>query len=496
MSSEIELIMNLITAILVGAGLIIPLVDQFLVSKKRKAVGYIIALTSVAMALALNFLLVFYSRTHQGVTIYHGALIFDTYGITVMIATTIGAFLVLVASTSEVRSWSTATSYYSLVPIALIGIYYMSLANDVLLMLTSWTLASVASYVFAGLKKDINSIEGAVKYSIMGILATVTMLYAIAILYGVAGTTNIQSIASIILKLESPQSLLLIKIALIIFIASFGFKFGVFPFQAWLPDVYGGVHPISVAYLAGVIEALPIVAFVRLLTIFPASPMLQSIWITAISLFSILTMTFGNIVALVQRNVQRMLAYSTIAHAGYFLVGFTASGIPITKTISGTPASVLGLQGIALHVIAYIIAKTGLFTGLSYILRKIGSVELDLIKGLGRSLPVTSVSMSILILSLMGLPPLLGFWSKLLLFLSVAGEIPLLALIAALNSGISVAYYMMIIKNMYFVQSKAMQNLERIKDPEVIVIIIASLLTILLGLGIAPYLVSNILVFR
>lgn len=496
MSSEIELIMNLITVILIGAGLIIPLIDQFLINKRRKAIGHIIALISVTMALVLNFLLVMYGGAHQGTAIYYGALIFDTYGATIMIATTVGALFVLIASTSEVRSWSTATSYYSLIPIALIGIYYMSLANDILLMLASWTLASVASYVFAGLKKDINSIEGAVKYSIMGILATVTMLYAIAILYGITGTTNIQSIAGIIYKLESSQNLLLIKIALIMFIASFGFKFGIFPFQAWLPDVYGGVHPISVAYLAGVIEALPIVAFVRLLTIFPTSPMLQSTWIIAVSLFSVLTMTFGNMVALVQRNIQRILAYSTIAHAGYFLVGFTASGISITKTISGTPASVLGLQGVALHVIAYIIAKTGLFIGLSYILRKIGSVDLDLIKGLGRSLPITSISMSILILSLMGLPPLLGFWSKLLLFLSVAGEIPLLALIAALNSGISVAYYIMIIKNMYFVQSKTMQNLEKIKDSEVIVIIIASLLTVLLGLGIAPYLVSSILIFR
>ncbi len=483
MHLKFELILNLTTLLLIGSGVTIPLIDQLLIERKRKQLGYLISMISLILALLLNVLLIFSKEILSS-----EMLIVDNFGTIIVMAAIFSALLILIASVSEVRSWSTSTSYYSLIPIALLGIYYISFADDILLIFTSWMLTSVASYVIAGLRKDENSVEGAIKYSIMGMLSTITMLYAIALLYGVSGTTNLHEIGKI-LKLLDEEKILLVKISLIMFIASLGFKFGVFPFHTWLPDVYGGVHPICVAYLAGVVEILPIAAFVRLLSIFSAVPTLQNTCIFSTFMFSILTMIFGNIVALVQSNIQRMLAYSTIAHAGYFLVGFTA--FSITRPILGIPASILGLQGIALHLITYIIAKTGLFITLSYILRKIGSVDLISIRNLGKILPITSFSASILLLSLMGVPPLIGFWSKLLLFLSVAGEYPLLTLIAALNSGISVAYYIVIIKNMYFTQnSTAVQHLERIKDPEVIIMIITSLLTIILGLGIAPYIAA------
>lgn len=489
MSLRFELILNLTASLLIGAGVTIPLIDQLLIERKRKQMGYLISMISLILALLLNTLLIFSKEV-----LSPGILTVDSFGIIIVIAATFSALLVLISSVNEVRSWPTSTSYYSLIPIALLGIYYISFANDILLIFTSWMLTSVASYVIAGLRKDESSVEGAIKYSIMGMLSTVTMLYAIALLYGVSGTTNLYEIEKT-LKLLNEEKTLLVKISLIMFIASLGFKFGVFPFHTWLPDVYGGVHPICVAYLAGVVEILPIAAFVRLLSIFSTIPTLQATYTLSIFMFSMLTMIFGNVVALVQKNVQRMLAYSTIAHAGYFLVGFTA--FSVTKPILGTSASILGLQGIALHLITYIIAKTGLFVALSYILRKIGNVDLISIRNLGRILPVTSLSASILLLSLMGIPPLIGFWSKLLLFLSVAGEYPSLTLVAALNSGISVAYYIVIIKNMYFTQnSTERQHLERIKDPEVIITIVTSLLTVILGLGIAPYIATYITLLK
>jgi len=482
---KFELILNLTTLLLIGAGITIPLIDQLLAERKRKQVGYLISMFSLILVLLLNIPLVLSKEI-----LNNGMLVVDRFGAVIVVVAIFSALLVLIASANEVRYWSTSTSYYSLIPIALIGIYYISFANDILLIFASWMLTSVASYVIAGLRKDENSVEGAIKYSIMGMLSTITMLYAIALLYGVSGTTNLHEVASL-LKLVDEEKILLAKISLIMFIASLGFKFGVFPFHTWLPDVYGGVHPICVAYLAGVIEILPIVAFVRLLSVFSTIPILQTTYIFSIFTFSVLTMIFGNIVALIQKNVQRMLAYSTIAHAGYFLVGFTAFGI--AKPILGTSASTLGLQGVTLHLITYILAKTGLFVTLSYVLRRIGSLDLTSIRNLGRILPVTSFSTSILLLSLMGVPPLVGFWSKLLLFLSVAGEYPLLTLIAALNSGISVAYYIVIIKNMYFTQNSiTVKCLERIKDVEVIITIVTSLLTVILGLGIAPYIATYI----
>jgi NADH-quinone oxidoreductase subunit N len=482
---KFELISNLTTILLIGAGIIIPLIDQLLTERKHKEIGYLISMSSLILALLLNIPLILSEEVLSS-----GMLIVDRFGALIVIVATFSALLVLTASVNEVRYWPTSTSYYSLIPIALLGIYYISFANDILLIFASWMLTSVASYIIAGLRKDENSVEGAIKYSIMGMLSTIIMLYAIALLYGVSGTTNLHEVANS-LRFINEEKILLVKISLIMFIASLGFKFGVFPFHTWLPDVYGGVHPICVAYLAGVIEILPIMAFARLLSVFSTIPTLQATYIFSILIFSILTMIFGNIVALVQKNVQRMLAYSTIAHAGYFLVGFTAFGI--TKPILGTPASILGLQGITLHLITYILAKTGLFVTLSYVLRKIGNLDLISIRNLGKILPVTSFSTSILLLSLMGVPPLIGFWSKLLLFLSVAGEYPLLTLIAALNSGISVAYYITIIKNMYFTQKNiTVKCLERTRDVEVIITIVTSLLTVILGLGIAPYIATYI----
>jgi NADH-quinone oxidoreductase subunit N len=350
--------------------------------------------------------------------------------------------------------------------------------NDIILLLISWTLVSVASYALIGIKKDEKSLEGAAKYALMGILATAFMIYGIAFIFGLSGSTQFSEIAQYVGAFSSEP---LIIFAFIVFIASFGFKIGVVPFHGWIPDVYGGAHPLSVSFIAGVVKIVGFVAIFRFL--YPMAISLGDIWLGIFSILSIITMSFGNISALVQRNVQRMMAYSSIAQAGYILLGFAAA--------TGTGFQ-YGIQGIALHLSTYMLAKVGLFVGFSYLSRKNIKLDLEGFSGLGRNMPVTSISITVLLLSLIGVPPLLGFWSKFLyLFFSTIPVAPWLTLIAVLNSGISIVYYIQVIRYMFFI--KGQQNIvEKYKDPEVLVLIITMLVTIMLGLGLAPTIASNL----
>ncbi len=366
----------------------------------------------------------------------------------------------------------------------LLGVYYLIFVNDFVLLIAAWALVSVASYVIAGIRKDAKSVEGAVKYAIMGVLASVLLLFAVANIYSLTGTTNIGEVVSSLSSVSSGstvhQNVLLLSV--LIFISALGFKIGIVPFHSWLPDVYGGVHPIPVSFLAGVIKIAGVAVIIRIL--FPLAQLIGNIWLVIFALLSIFSMTFGNIVALVQSNVQRMMAFSSIAHVGYILTGVTAiSSIGLGDKVFGIE---FALPGIAIHLFAYSIAKIGIFVTIAYLLRsKIGTMLNDL-KGIGISMPKLSVSILILLFSLMGVPPLLGFWGKLYLFTSVVALAPWLTLIALLNSGISIGYYAQVIRYMFFMEGEK-RIVEKDKDAEVTVLLITAVLTIILGILLPVY---------
>ena len=194
-------------------------------------------------------------------------------------------------------------------------------------------------------------------------------------------------------------------------------------------------------------------------------------------------MFFGNITALLQESVQRMMAYSSIAHVGYFLVGY--AGLALLAGVNAHWA----MMGIVIHYMAYSMAKVGIFSGLSETREKLGGVTLNHLKGLSKRMPITAASMTVLLLSLMGMPPLLGFWGKLYLFASVVYRSPLLVLLALVNSAISVAYYARVIKAIYF---EAPEKEEKIAEPweQVAALLATAFLTIILGLGVLPYVAS------
>lgn len=472
---SVEPLLNLLGIILVGVGLVVPTIDYGL----KKNTSRWISLIALLVAMVFSFGLMSLTLINGPELVYGGALKVDFYGAFLFTIATLGAFLVTLASFTQTKKWTTAPSYFSLLLLTLVGVYFIISVNDLVLLLAAWALVSVASYAIVAVKKDESSLEGSSKYALMGITASAFMLYGIAILYGVSGSTDINAIAQFAATTGSPA----ILVAVIMLVVAFGFKIGVVPFHGWLPDVYGGVHPLLIAYIAAVIKVAGVAALLRI--VYPFAVSLGERWLVLFAALSIVTMTFGNVAALIQRNVQKMMAYSSLAHIGYILVGFAAA--------TGGVGAGYGIQGIGLHLAAYILATTGIFVALAYMAEKGVRTDLESISGLWRRMPVLSTSTAILVLSLIGMPPLLGFWSKFLyLFISTVRVAPWLTLVAIANTGLSVGYYGQIIRYIFSTSgtSESTMSAERLRDPEVIAVVLATVLTLVLGLGLAPSIAS------
>ncbi|MDK2464807.1 MAG: NADH-quinone oxidoreductase subunit N [Candidatus Korarchaeota archaeon] len=462
--------------LLVTPGLLIPLVDRGMREERSGGYGFLgylsVAVLLAALILTLTLALEL-SSLGQRVFAFEDTLLFNRYSAYLGVLVSLGTLLVAVSSIPEVKGWSTAPSFYSLILLTLAGVLAMLFVSDMATLLSAWTLVAVASYVVVGLKKDDpRSLEGAAKYGLMGAASSSLMVLGIAVLVGLTGTSFLPAP----LRISGFQRSLIL-VPLLVLVAPFGFKLGIFPFHAWLPDVYGGVHPLLVSYIAGVVKMAAIAGILRMVLPLVGSTGPQN-WLHVLGLLAVLTMTYGNMVALVQKNVQRMMAYSSIAHAGYLLVGFAAVADPLSR--------VTGLQGVALHLTTYVLAKVGVFVGLAYLIRRGLGTTLEDMRGIGRRMPALSLGIAVLLLNLMGMPPLLGFWSKFTyLFLSVVDAAPWLTLIAILNSGISVGYYAQVLRYMFFKEGGGEAPAERASDPEVAVVVLTAILSVVLGLGLA-----------
>jgi NADH-quinone oxidoreductase subunit N len=470
----IEGMFGLLSFILIGVGILSPTLD-YTILKGRKFVS---PWMTIAALILSGWILVYLGATsisQPAAPIFGGMMEVGFFEIFLSLIATLGAVFVAVASLVRVRRWSTSPSFYSLLSLAVLGAYYLIAAHDFVLLIGTWALVSVISYVLVGIKKDERSVEGAVKYSLMGILASVLILYSIAMAYSLTGSTDVGAISTVLGSVEKP----LVLLTSVFFVSAFGFKIGIVPFHGWLPDVYGKVHPMLVAFLTGVVAVA--VGGVLIKILYPLAPLIGAQWPVLIGLLSIFTMTFGNIVALLQKNLQMMMAYSSIAHMGYILVGVTAAL---------SPDRALGLQGIGLHFVTYMLASVGMFVFLAYLIRKGVGSQMEDLKGLGRRVPIVSVAILIILLSLMGIPPLIGFWSKFYLFTSVIAVAPWLALIAIINSGISLGYYIQPIRYMFFGEG-AKPAEEKLREPDAAIVVLVALLIIAAGFllpSLAPYL--------
>jgi NADH-quinone oxidoreductase subunit N len=333
-----------------------------------------------------------------------------------------------------------SAEFFALVLFATAGMGVLSSAQELLTAFIGLEMSSISSYVLAGYRRDtIKSSESAMKYFLLGSFATAFFLYGIALVYGVTGTTNLTLMAN------ADTSGNLIKLGLALILIGLGFKVAAAPFQLWTPDVYEGAPtPVTALFSAGPKAA----TFALMLRIFATVPAATHFWFWAFWILAALTMFVGNLGALVQTNVKRMLAYSSIAHAGYILVAFAA--VTYLQGNSETGAAP-AYAAVLFYLLSYALMKLGAFT----IVGQLGGagekhLSLEDYTGLGRRQPVVAAALSLFLLSLLGLPVTAGFFGKFYVFkAAVNSHLIWLAVLMAANSIIGAYYYFRLIVVMY-----------------------------------------------
>jgi len=463
---SVDLLISLLLFPLPFFGLLAPAVDRLTGAAKYNVIP---CWTLTALLLSLFSSMTMLLQAQRPTVLLFGVLSVDPLSLLFAVIFLLISLLVNVTSISYMRGTDNPLTYYGLLLFSTFGMMLVSFSVDLVVLFVSWELMSVPTYVLTGImKKDPASNEAAVKYFLTSALSSGLLIYAISLLFGVTGTTNMltigQELASRDLLLE-PMALL----AVALFIAGFGMKVAAVPFHMWIPDAYEGAPTTIAALLAAGTKSG---GFVALLRVFMVSlPFFMADWSAIFAVIALLTMTLGNVAALMQKSFTRLLAYSSIAQSGYIMIGLAA---PTT----------LGIGGALFHILNHSIMKSAAFFAAAAILMKFSTTALDGYSGLGKRMPYTAFALTISLLALAGVPPLNGFMSKLILFTAaVQSDISWLALAGVLNSAFSLAYYGWVIKRMYLDEAPDMAH---IRESRLFVGVLSLSAAIIVLVGIYP----------
>ncbi len=357
--------------------------------------------------------------------------------------------------------------YYLLILLATLGMMLMAAGNELIIVFLGLELMSLSLYVLAGyFRESPASSEAGMKYLLLGAFASAFFLYGIALIYGGTGTTSVPEIAQAITA-EDKSPLLLAGMFLLV--VGFGFKVAIVPFHQWAPDVYEGAPTTIAAFISAGPKAAGFAAFLRIFM--EALPNLQVEWSSALILLAMLTMTVGNVIAIAQTNIKRMLAYSSIAHAGYVLIGLTAANND-------------GISSAMLYLLIYCVMNIGAFGAI--ILAKTADGESLMISdyaGLGTRKPLLAMFLSLMLLSLAGFPPTAGFVGKFYIFKAAVGAGHIwLVIIGAVNTAISAFYYLRVVVTMYMREPEEELEFSPYASTLVIGLVIAAVGVLLIGI--------------
>jgi NADH-quinone oxidoreductase subunit N len=477
----------IIPEIIISVTLLLVVLFDLIFNKDKSIIPYI---STVGLFFALYYAIQgigqnSYAFTTAATSNKYGLLAIDSFGSYFKIVILITSILIIFFSkaSSEIQKIvDRSGEYYALIMGMVLGMLFMVSASDLIMIYLSVELLSLSSYVLAGFTKlrDRNS-EASLKYLIYGAVSSGLMLFGISLLYGMTGNTSLMAI-NIMLKSNS-INVLTYSFSLILIFVGIGFKMSAVPFHFWTPDVYEG-SPISItAFLSVASKAAGFAVLIRLLkTTFLLNEsdggnwtMIDFFdWQTFIIIISILTMTLGNFVALWQNNLKRMLAYSSIAHAGYMLLGIAA-------------LSEQGVLAVMIHFLVYMLMNIGAFYIVMLIANKIGSEDINDYNRLGYASPFLGVSLSIFLISLTGLPPLAGFISKLYIFLAIIdAKLITVAVIAVINSVVSLYYYVRVLKHLFLSKAETEPAPLKLAPTEIVFVLILLVPTILFGLYFTP----------
>lgn len=410
--------------------------DLFL-PRERKYWVAALAVAGVALAAVPLILLAIDGTTRSMLS---DSFVVDTFAVILKGILVLGAYVVLLMSVSYIESDRYYQGeYYLLILSSLLGSMVMASSRDLITLFIGLELTTAPLFLLAGWRKgDMRSNEASMKYFILGVLSTAMMLYGMSLLFGVTGTVDFDALA---LATADAAGEPLMVLAVVFMLVGFGFKVSAVPFHFWTPDTYEGAPTPVTAYLSVNSKAAGFIAM--LIVLYLALPGLSSIWAPVLWVLAALSMLVGSLSALRQSNVVRLLAYSSIAQAGFMLVPFTAAAISGSDLAEGFSATVI-------YLVIFAVMNLGAFAVVIAAARATGSGEVDGWAGLGRYNPRLGVLAAVFFFSLAGIPPLAGWFAKFVMFRSaiIAGgaATTALAVIAAISAVISLYFYARIIK--------------------------------------------------
>ena len=414
-------------------GLVLLLADLFMPAERRRFIGY-------AAIAALGVLFVT-GLGNTGVA-FHGAFVQDSLSIFFKRFFLVAAMLVLfMAAEFSDRFPGVVTEYYSLIVFALSGMLFAASSNDFVMLFVSVELITITFYVLTSFQRSRSvSLEAGVKYLILGALSSAFMVFGIALVWGTTGKLNFTELAGVAAQFEENKLFLL---GVLFVLVGLGFKVSAFPFQIWTPDVYQGAPTPTTAFLAVGSKAAGFVLLLRVL--FTAVPAVTAHWADLLIVISGITILYGNLCALPQRNLKRMLGYSSIAHAGYLLLGVAA-------------LSASGQAAVMYYLAGYLFTLVAAFLVIALTLRHLETEDIGGLAGLNHRSPLLAGTMALAMVSLAGIPPLAGFFGKFLLLKSVIEQAQAtgnhgyycVAFTALAGVVISLYYYFGVIRAIYW----------------------------------------------
>lgn len=422
--------------IMIGVlGLGLLLLDLWWPSERRKQLGYV-ALAGVVTA----FLFSLQWQPDPGARPFGGMIVLDPLALFFKrFFLAAAALVLLLAIEFSDRIQTGLSEYFSLTVFALLGMLFAASANDFIMVFVSLELITIAFYILTSFQRaKLVSLEAGVKYLILGALSTAFTVYGIALIFGTAGTTNFTEVARAFPALAAKP---VFALGVLLVIAGLGFKIAAFPFQIWAPDVYQGAPAPTVAFLAVGSKAAGIVLLLRVL--FTAVPDLARGWTGLLMLVSAVTILYGNLCAIPQRNIKRLLGYSSIAQAGYLLLGFAAF-------------SASGSSSVLFYLVGYLFAVLAALTVVVVVSNAVGAEDSSAFSGLARRSPFLAMALSASMISLAGIPPLAGFFGKFLLLRAVVEQAGAhaayywLAGLALVGVVVSFYYYLNVVRMAYW----------------------------------------------
>ncbi|MBL7125097.1 MAG: NADH-quinone oxidoreductase subunit N [Dehalococcoidales bacterium] len=425
---------------LAATAIIVILLD--LVSQRKV---WLVGVSIAGIVAAAGFTIAMWGGSSQA--IFNNMLAVDNFALFFKLLFLAIAALVILASVDYVSKFARFQGeYYALVLLSALGMMLMAATAELISIYIALELTSISLYVLVGFLKDPKSTEASLKYLLLGAVASAVLLFGMALVFGFTGKTQLGEIAQAIQALsltgvlDSPGLIL----GIVLMIAGFGFKIAAIPFHMWVPDVYEGAPTPITAYLSVGSKAAGFAIILRVFySAFGLPQWLSLDWGMIFAVLAAIGMTLGNVAALPQTNIKRMLGYSSIAQAGYLMVGLATMGF-------SPAADILGRSGLLFFLASYALTNLGAFIAIIAISNKLGSDQIGDYSGMGRRAPLLALGLTLCLISLIGMPPAAGFMAKFYIFSgAVQHGLLWLVIIAVINSVISAYYYLRVVKVMW-----------------------------------------------